>query len=172
MAILNICNNLLGRNLDLPSPLSEKNKTQDEEFNTFFIDEIAMIRENLQYTREEHSLVQRTTYINDICNLDSDQLMKNFKLFNHIDVIKFIRKSPSKSYQLDPIPTDILKDIVVEISPLLIALINCSLGNRVFPDKQKEAFLGLLLKKINLDPIKKNYGLFQTWLLLVNSSNA
>ena len=83
--------------------------------------------------------------------------MKNFTTVDHKDVIKFIRKSPSKSCKLDPIPTEILKDIVVKISPLPTALINCSLENRVFPDKMNEAFLKLLLKNINLDHIKKNY---------------
>ena len=62
-----------------------------------------------------------------------------------------------QSCEWDPIPTEILKDIVVEIAPLLTALINCSVENGVFPDKLKEAFLRPLPKKINLDPIKKNY---------------
>ena len=59
--------------------------------------------------------------------------------------------------QIGSIPMEILKDIVVEISPILTALINCSLENGVFPDKLKEVVLRPLLKKINLDPIKMNY---------------
>ena len=37
-AIFNICNNLLGRNIDLPLPPSINNKMLVEEFNTFFTD--------------------------------------------------------------------------------------------------------------------------------------
>ena len=63
-AIFNICNNLLGRNLDLPIPPSDNIKMLAEEFNTFFIDKIARIRENLQHLRDECNVVQSTTYIN------------------------------------------------------------------------------------------------------------
>ena len=85
--------------------------------------------------------------------------MKNFTPFDLKGVIKYIRKSPSKNCKLDPISTEILKDIVVEISLLLTALTNCSLENGVFLDKLKEAILRPLLKKICPDPIKKNYSL-------------
>ena len=86
--------------------------------------------------------------------------MNNFTSVGHKYVIKCIRKSPSKSCEMDSIPTEIPKDIAVEISPLLTVLINFSLENGLFQDKLKEAFLRmLLLKKINLDPIKRNYRL-------------
>ena len=127
-----------------------------EEFNTFSIDKIAKIRENLQHTREECNLVQSTTHISEICNLQSDQVMKNFILVDHKYFSKFIMKSPPKNCELDTIPTEILRDIVVEISLLLTAQVSCSLENGVCPDKLKEAFLRPLLKKVNLDPIKKN----------------
>ena len=81
--------------------------------------------------------------------------MKNLTPVDHKDVIKCIRKSPSNSCELDPIPTDILIYIVVEILLLITALISCSLENGVFLYKLKEAFPRPLLKKINLDPIKK-----------------
>ena len=126
-----------------------------EEFNTFFNDKIAKMRGNLQQTRKECSLVQSATYINEACSLQSDQLMKNFTPVGHKYVIKCIRKSLSKSFELYLIPTEILNAIVVEILPFLTVIINCSLENGVFPDKLKEAFLRPLLKKVNLDPIKK-----------------
>ena len=156
-AIFNICNNLLGRNLDLPLPPSDKNKMLAEVFNTFFIDKIAKIRDNLQHTRVECNLVQSTTYINKTCNLQSHQPMRNLTLVNYKDVIKFIMKSLSNCCELDLILTEILKDTVVEISPLLTALINYSSENAVFPHKLKEAFLRPLLKMINLYPIKRYY---------------
>ena len=156
-AIFNICNNLLGRNLDLPLPWGVNNKMLAEEFNAFFTDEIAKIRGNLQQRREECNLIQSKMPINETCNLWSHQLMNTFTPVDHKDVIKCIRKSPSKSWRLDPISTEILTDIVVEIAPLITALINCSLENGLFPDKLKEAFLKPLLKKIYLDPIKRIY---------------
>ena len=62
-------NNPLGRNLDLPLPPSVNNIKLAEEFNLFFTDKIAKIRENLQHTREECNPVQSATYISGTCNL-------------------------------------------------------------------------------------------------------
>ena len=63
--IFNICNNVLGRNLNLPLRPGVNNKMLAEESNTFFIDKIAKIRENPQHTREECNLVQSATYISE-----------------------------------------------------------------------------------------------------------
>ena len=82
-AIFNTCNNLLGRNLGLPLSPSINNKMLAEEFNTFFTNKIAKIRENLQHRRKGCSQVQSATYISETCNLWSDQLMKNFTQVGH-----------------------------------------------------------------------------------------
>ena len=42
-------------------------------------------------------------------------------------------KAPSKSCELDPIPTDLLKEVTHELSPILTDLINTSLKTRYIP---------------------------------------
>ena len=50
-------------------------------------------------------------------------------------------KSPSKSCELDPVPTDLLKDIINELAPVLTGLINTSLQQGIFPKELKDALL-------------------------------
>ena len=65
-------------------------------------------------------------------------------------------KAPSKSCQLDPIPTDLLKEVTHDLSPILTDLINTSLKQGTFPMQLKKAFLQPLLKKATLDFMIKN----------------
>ena len=50
-------------------------------------------------------------------------------------------KVPSKSYELDPIPTDLLKEVIQELLPILTDLINTSLQQGKFPMELKKALL-------------------------------
>ena len=68
-----------------------------------------------------------------------------------------INKSPSKSCELDPIPTEILKEALPSIGPLFTSVVNESLQTGVFPQDLKEALVKPLLKKANLELIVKNY---------------
>ena len=68
-----------------------------------------------------------------------------------------INKSPSKSCELDPIPTEILKEFLPSIGPLFTSVVNESLQTGVFPLHLKEALVKPLLKKANLELIDKNY---------------
>ena len=73
------------------------------------------------------------------------------------DMEKFIKRSPSKSCELDPIPTNLLKEVLDKTAPLITDILNASLTQGTFPQELKEALLHPLLKKNNLDLIKKNY---------------
>ena len=79
--------------------------------------------------------------------------MRN-KLFNlepasEDEVRKIIMKSASKSCELDPIPTNILKALNILIEPIT-TIINLSLESGTFPLSFKEAHVTPLLKKSNL----------------------
>ena len=60
-------------------------------------------------------------------------------------------KVPSNSCELDPILTDLLKEVIHDISPILTDLINTSLPQGTFPMELKKALLLPLLKKATLD---------------------
>ena len=83
--------------------------------------------------------------------------MDIFRVLSEDDVLAIVRKSPTKSCKADPIPTALLKEILPDIAPLLMAVVNKSLQTGIFPDDLKEALVKPQLKKINLDLREKNY---------------
>ena len=148
--IFGICNNLLGRNQDLPLPTGFMNEELAECFNNFFISKINKIRDNL--TANQVQLPQLfASYENAV------PCMNTFRMLSEDDVSMMVRKSPAKSCKADPIPTALLKEILPDIIPLLRAVVNKSLQTGTFPDDLKVALVRPQLKKINLDLIEKNY---------------
>ena len=70
---------------------------------------------------------------------------------------KIILSSPAKTCNADPIPTGLLKSVLLAIIHLLTKLVNQSLQTGEFPDELKQALVTPLLKKPSLDLIMKNY---------------
>ena len=60
-----------------------------------------------------------------------------------------------KTCDADPIPTELLKKVLLAIIQLLTKLVNESLQTGEFPDELKKALVRLLLKKRSLEPILK-----------------
>ena len=63
----------------------------------------------------------------------------------------------SKSCDIDPIPTSLLKEILPSVIIILTEIINKSLISGIFPESLKVALVKPLLEKANLDLIEKNY---------------
>ena len=84
-------------------------------------------------------------------------IMDSFSVLSDHDVAKIIHRSPSKSCEDDPIPTNLLRNILPSVLPVLTALVNGSLQTGVFPEDLKQALVKSLLKKANLDLVDKNY---------------
>ena len=70
---------------------------------------------------------------------------------------KLVLRVPTKSCLLDPVPTNILKDCLDELLPILSTTINLSLESGFFPDIWKESIVTPLLKKQGLDLVFKNF---------------
>ena len=69
-----------------------------------------------------------------------------------------ICKAPSKSCCLDPVPTDILKELLPVILPFVTNMCNASLQEGTLPVSQRHALVTPGLKKANADPTDaKNY---------------
>ena len=86
------------------------------------------------------------------------------------DVERLVAVAPSKTCELDPIPTWLLKQCSSELVPLITTIINASLTKSVVPPDFKRAVIRPLLKKFTLD--KKDYKTtdqFQICLSLRNS---
>ena len=69
-------------------------------------------------------------------------------------------KSLSKSCELDPVPTSLMKQNIDVFAKYITIIVNRSLSSGCFPDSQKIAHVKPLLKKPNLDKeVFKNYRL-------------
>ena len=85
--------------------------------------------------------------------------MDCFQPLSQEEVENIINTSPSKSCDLDPIPTTLLKEILPSVITILTKIINKSLMSGIFPDRLNVALVRPLLMKANLDLIEKNYRL-------------
>ena len=71
---------------------------------------------------------------------------------------ELIMKLPSKSCELDPVPTSLIKQNIDVFAKYITIIVNKSLSSGCFPDSQKVAHVKPLLKKPNLDKeVFKNY---------------
>ncbi len=70
---------------------------------------------------------------------------------------KLLLKSPNKYCELDPIPTNLLKECIDEILPLITKIINLSLQLGNMPTSLKNAIIKPMLNKLCLELINKKY---------------
>ena len=67
-------------------------------------------------------------------------------------------KSASKSCELDPVPTWLLMECIVDLVPIVTAIVNSSHKDAHVPSSMKRGRVRPLLKKASLDPnVLKNY---------------
>ena len=84
-------------------------------------------------------------------------VFESFQPVTQDQVRKFIFKSPCKSCSSDPIPTDLLRQCLDLLLPVITDIINMSLSNGSFPDDYKLALVTPLLKKLGLELIFPSY---------------
>ena len=84
-------------------------------------------------------------------------VLKEFTPMSQDEVGTIISGLKSKSCELDPIPTTILKVLLPKILPLITKIVNKSLGEGVFCREWKTAVVRPLLKKAGLDLTLANY---------------
>ena len=115
-------NYLFGKKVS--SPLPNVSDTENaSQFSKFFIDKIDTIRLNLDNT--PCSLPDFTTFTD--CQLIS------FDLTNETEIKKLILDSPTKHCDLDPLPTNLLKQCISDLLPAIVSIINESLQAGVVP---------------------------------------
>ena len=107
---------------------------------SFFIKKISDLRVSLDATEKLCSTVNR----------HSSHCSSSFTAFRCVDIDslrKLVLRAPTKSCLLDPAPTNILKDCLDELLPILSTTINLLLESGFFPDTWKESIVTPLLKK-------------------------
>lgn len=148
--LFKIVDKLLHRNEARKLPTTAP-KTLVENFVNFFTDKVSIIRQGLSSQQTSHTAI--SDHDNPCCSVFS-----NFESVTSQDVEKIIRSSASKSCDLDPLPTTVLKEVLHVLLPTITKIINLSLASSTVPNKFKESLISPLLKKQSLDPeVLNNY---------------
>ena len=145
--IFGIFNTLLGRNQELPLPTCNSNKELANDFNAFFTDKIQKIRKDLNCFMIQQGLMNTSETLPGMSDLPGDIALRKFRQVNIEETTRYVMKAPSKSCELDPIPTNLLKEVIHELSPILTDLIHTPLQQGTFPiETQKSSFSNTALK--------------------------
>ena len=145
----NSINNILHRIPPPALPEFTSVKSLCDHFSKFFVTKIETIRSNFPIKIPNIPPVQPPKI---------KSKMNVFELATEGEIIKLIMKSSSKSCDLDPIPTSLLKDCLDILIKPITDIINLSIKTSTFPEKFKEAHVKPLLKKSSLSKNDlKNY---------------
>ena len=83
--------------------------------------------------------------------------MSNFTPVSNDEINDIIRTAPPKECELDPLPTNIMKEHKDILAYFITRIVTTSLNTGHFSQKLKEAILWPLIKNIKLEPIFTNY---------------
>ena len=133
---------------DNPLPDGKSHQELADKFAEHFIDKIQKIRNNLNSYDRYH--VDETVQV---------PTLGEFKPLMEDEVSKVITCMASKSCEIDPVPTNLLKEILPQLIKPITKIINTSPELGVFASQWKVAIVKPLLKKMGLELITSNYPL-------------
>ena len=141
-----LSNELIGVYKQNPMPDHQDDQQLADEFADFFLQKIVKIRDLFTHIEEYDTT--------------SDLRIPQFTKFASLtekEVSELMSEMQTKSCELDPIPTKILKQYQHKFLPIICKIVNLSLGNAIFHEGWKCAIVRPLLKKLGLELINKNY---------------
>ncbi len=119
-------------------------------FSSFFSTKIEKIRKELEQGEPTHDSAPDTCF--------SGERLAAFEPTTLKEVLNLISISPSKSCDLDPLPTWLLKANMNVVAPAVVQIFNSSLATSEVPECFKTALVRPLIKKPSLDPnVISNY---------------
>jgi hypothetical protein len=127
-----------------PLPSCESFQALAQQFSLYFSTKIQKLWEQLPPSTLMDNVISDSN-ISTFC-------LNQFECVSEDLVSRIICQSASKSCQLDPIPTCLLKESPAMLITAITNLINLSFENGVFPESFKKALIRPLLKKTKLDP--------------------
>lgn len=152
--LFNLAKTLLGEESQQILPDAKSDHILANTFNEFFINKVVKIRNTItnSATPDDISTAHQTLFP------ASNATFGEFNKATEEEVRQIIAKSSSATCNQDPIPTNLLKQNVDAVIPIITKIINKSLEDGIFPTKLKHAYISPLLKKANLDKdVLKNY---------------
>jgi len=149
-SLFRVTKQLMGEESSTPLPDHSSPQELAERFSTFFLDKISAIRDDLDKCDDVIPTFQEPVF-------DGPQL-SDFTPTTEDELRKLVMSSGTKSCDLDPIPTWLLKECLDELLPILTTLLNASLLESTVPSDLKHAHVRPLLKKSGLDTeVLKSY---------------
>ena len=124
--VFSIANALLARNNISPLPKCSSLLELANGFNKFFVDKISSIRDDIIKT---HFNGIQPTPVGPANKLNFPE-MNSFHGISERNVKKRIRELPSKSHELDSMPTTLLKSMVEVVTPVITQIIDVSFAVR------------------------------------------
>ena len=137
---------LRSSNKENPLSIGKSNNDLAEEFADFFLSKIQQIHDSLE-GYETFSPLQH----------HSASKLSSFMSLMESDVATIIRGMASKSCEVDPIPTTLLKDILSSVIKPITTVINISLQHGIFASAWKVEVIKPLLERVGLDLIPQTY---------------
>ena len=141
---------LMGTSQENPLPDNDNPEDLANEFADYFMEKIGKIRDSLA-DKPTYKLSERTP------KGIIPKSMSEFRLFTQDEVRSIILSMPTKSSEIDVLPTEILKKCIDEILPCLTRFINTSLKDGVFVSTWKTSIIKPLLKKHGLELVTSSY---------------
>ena len=135
--VFRIANALLARNNISPLPKCSSLTELVNGFNNFFFEKITSIRDNIINT---HFSGIEPTPVEPVNELNFSE-MDSFQCISERNVKKRIRELPSKTCELDPMPTTLLKSMVEVVTSVITCTINVSFLSGEFSKNLKDAHL-------------------------------
>ena len=139
-----ITNGLMGKNKSNLLPPG-KHEELAEQFADFFASKIESIRDSLSSTERYQPKGTDTGKLFQFNRLTVDQIKKR------------VSTSKPTSCSTDPLPSNLIKDNIEILAPVITKLVNDSLHLGQFYDHWKLAVVVPLLKKVGLDLVCSNY---------------
>ena len=133
-----LVNNLLGTRKENSLPSTDSPEELAKNFANFFFEKVEKIQQELNSYSKYVPPVRETPEF-------------NFVPMTKKEVLSIIRGMPAKYCKLDPIPSQVLKDLALYLAKELTKLVNVSLMHGVYAKEWKLAIVKPLLKKIGMD---------------------
>ena len=135
----------MGRTSENPMPKGESDDQLAENFVDFFMEKIKKICDSLH----DYDVYKP-------CFSESNKFSE-FVPLSEQEEAAIIGKMASKSCEINPIPTTLLKKVLPSVIGPITAIVNCSITQGIFAQHLKMAIIRPLLKKAGLAPILSNF---------------
>ena len=152
-------NGLMGSTKVSPLPKHSSAGILVNDFNVYYVSKVKAIREGLDAMIASGDVTAHTSETSSFVSSHGDAAcLRVFDPVNADQIKSIIIASPTKSCELDPLPTSLLKLVVDILAVPIATIVNLSLSSGVVPSSLKLGLVSPLLKKASLDPdVLANY---------------